>query len=88
MFEDKDYSKLTLEELQAEAKRIKNHELFSAGFVGLLIGVMIYGVAMNGFGILYIAIPLLLISGIVKGSQKLKQKLEQIQAEIAVKNEK
>ncbi|MFK7946282.1 MAG: hypothetical protein AB8G11_01740 [Saprospiraceae bacterium] len=86
MFEDKDYSKLTLEELQAEAKRIKNHELFSAGFIGLLIGIMIYGVAMNGFGILYIAIPLLLISGMVKGSQSLKVKLKEIEGLIKEKS--
>lgn len=80
MFDDKDYTKLTLEELQAEAKRIKRHEMFSAGFIGFLIGVMIYGVAMNGFGILYIGIPLLLIGGIAKGSQNLKEKLKEIKA--------
>lgn len=60
--------------------------MFSAGLVSLLIGVMIYGVAKNGFGFLYIAIPLLLISGIAKNSQSLKVKLKEIEKLIEEKH--
>jgi hypothetical protein len=45
---------------------------------------MVYRVAKNGFGFLYIFIPLILISGIYMNSQKLKHK--QIQAEINAEN--
>ncbi len=85
MFEKKDYSKLTLEELLIAEKKIKKNEVFSAGFIGFLIGVIVYGVAKNGFGFLYIFIPLLLIVGIAKNSQNLKQNLKQIRAEISAK---
>jgi hypothetical protein len=86
MFEKKDYSTLTLKELLAEEKKIKKSEIFSAGFIGFLIGIMIYGVVKNGFGFLYIAIPLLLIAGITKGSQIQKQNLKAIRAEINAKS--
>ena len=82
MFDKKDYSKLTLEELLAEGKKIKQGELLSGGFIGFLIGVMIYGLVKNGFGFLYLAIPLLLIAGIYKNSQVQKENLKQIQEEI------
>ena len=48
---------------------------------------MIYGVSKNGIGFLHIFIPLILISGIYKNSQKLKRNLKQIQAEINAKTQ-
>ena len=87
MFDKKDYSQLTLEELLIEEKKIKNNEAFSAGFIGLLIGVMVYGVVKNGFGFLYLAIPIFLIAGIYKNSQIQKQNLKEIQAEVINKKE-
>ena len=88
MLDKKDYSQLTLEELLIEEKKIKNNEILSAGLIGVLIGVMVYGVVKNGFGFLYIAIPLFLIAGIYKNSQIQKQNIKQIQAEINNKNAK
>lgn len=85
MSNHKDYSKLTLEELMIEEKKIKKKETIAAVIIGFLVGVMVYGVAKNGFGFLYIFIPLILISGIYKNSQQLKQHLKQIQAEINAK---
>ena len=81
-----DYSKMTLEELIAEEKRIKKMEITSAVGIGFLIGIMVYGVARNGFGFLYIFIPVLLIAGIARNSQSLKRKREQIRAEISTKS--
>ncbi len=86
MFDNKDYSAMRLEELLAEEKKIKRLGTFSAGLIGCLIGVIIYGVAKNGFGFLYIFLPLLMIFGIYKNSQSLKQKLEQIRGEISAKS--
>jgi len=86
MLDNKDYSKLALDELLTEEKKIKKAEITSAVLIGFLIGVIVYGVAKNGFGFLYIFIPLLLIAGIAKNSQNLKQKLEQIRAEISAKS--
>jgi hypothetical protein len=86
MLYKKDYTTLTLEELFVEEKKVKKTELLSAGLVGFLIGVMVYGVVKNGFGYLYLAIPLFLITIIYKNSQIQKQNLAQIQAEIINKS--
>jgi len=85
MPDNKDYSKLTLEELLIEEKKIKKNETIAAVIIGFLVGVMVYGVAKNGIGFLYIFIPLILIIGIFKNSQKLKHSRKQIQAEINTK---
>ena len=82
MLDNKDYAELALEELLAEEKKIKRMEITGAVVIGFLAGIMIYGVAMNGFGVLYIFIPLLLIGGIAKNGQNLKRNLKQIRAEI------
>ena len=86
MLDNKDYSKLTLEELLAEEKKIKKSEIISAFVIGFLVSVMVYGVAKNGFGFIYIFIPLILIGGVYKNSQKLKHHLKQIHAAINAKN--
>jgi len=85
MSDTKDYSKLTPEELSAQEKKLKRSEILSAVLVGFLVGVMIFGIAKNGFGFLYIFIPVLLIVGIVKNSQTQKSNLKEIQAEIAAR---
>lgn len=81
-----DYSKFTLEELLGEEKRLKRNEAFAAAGIGFLVGVMVYGVVRNGFGFLYIAIPLAMIVGIYRNSQSQKQNLQQIRAEISIRN--
>ncbi|MEA5458647.1 hypothetical protein VB796_06345 [Arcicella sp. LKC2W] len=86
MLDKKDYSKLTLEELLLEEKKVKQNEILSAGFIGFCVGVMIFGLVKNGFGFLYIVIPLVLISAFYKNSQVQKQKLKEIQSEIHNKN--
>ena len=83
-----DYSKMTLEELVAEEKKIKKMEITSAVAIGFLVGIMVYGVARNGFGFLYVIIPLLLIAGVARNSQSLKSKGGQIRAEISTKSSK
>lgn len=86
MSDDKDHSKLTHDELLAEEEKIKTMEITSAVIVGFLVGIMVYGVAKNGFGLLYIFIPLLLIAGIAKNSLSLRKKLKQVRTEINAKS--
>ena len=85
MSDKKDYSKLTLEELSKEEKGLKRNEIVSAVLVGFMIGVIIFGVAKNGFGFIYTVIPVVLILGIAKGSQKQKNNLKEIRSEIESK---
>ena len=86
--ENKDYSKLSLDELLIEEKKIKKSETVSALLIGFAAGVIIYGVVKNGFGFIYILIPSILIFLTYRNSLKLKQNLKQIQTEIAEKNTK
>lgn len=87
MSEQKDYSALSLEELLAEEKKIKRNEITGAVVIGFLIGVMIFGVASNGFGIIYTVIPIVLIGAIARHSGKQKQVLREIQTVIRAKEQ-
>lgn len=87
MSDNKDYTELGLEDLLIEEKKIKKQEITAAVFVGILVGIMVYGIVKNGFGFLYVAIPLVLISVIAKNSQRLKEKLKAVQAEIELKRD-
>ncbi len=77
---------MTPEDLLAEEKKIKQKGVISAVLIGISIGIMVYGVAKNGFGFLPIFLPCLLIYGIYRNAQPLQQELKQIQAEIKAKN--
>ncbi len=82
MLDKKDYSKLTLEELLAEQKKIKKNENLSAVIIGFFVGVIIFGLVKSGFGFVYISISLIFIFAIYRNSKTLKQNLMQIQTEI------
>lgn len=56
----KEFSQLTDKELLEEAKKMKSASVLHAFLIGLMIGVIIYGVAKNGFGF-FILLPLFLI---------------------------
>ena len=86
MIAKKDYKKLDVEELLAEEKRLKNREWTTRLIIGFLFGLMIYGVAKNGFGFIYIFFPLLLISGILINSKNQRQQLLSINQEIDLRN--
>ncbi len=85
MSEIKVYSKLTLEELVIEHKKLKKQQFYIAILIGILIGTIIYGLVIKGFGWLYISISIFMIYIINNGSKNLKQHLEQIKAEIETK---
>lgn len=86
MSDKKDYAKWTFEDLLKEEKKMKKNEIISAVIIGFLAGIMIFGVANNGFGFSYVVIPVLLILGIVKNSQNHKQKLKDLRTEITARN--
>ncbi|MBX3256161.1 MAG: hypothetical protein KF862_18635 [Chitinophagaceae bacterium] len=88
MPDNKDYSKLTLEELIAEEKKIKKDEITSGVITGVAIGIIVYGLVKNGFGLIYTLIPLLLIFMNYRSSQNRKKIRKQIQSEINAKNPK
>ncbi|MBK6978890.1 MAG: hypothetical protein IPH28_18835 [Cytophagaceae bacterium] len=87
MSDIKDYSKLTLVELLTEQKKIKKQQLFTAILIGILIGIILYGLATRGFGWVYVGVSVFMIFIINNGSKKLKEHLGKIQSEIEKKAE-
>jgi len=83
MTDQKDYTELTLEALRTEEQKLKRQNLTGNVFIGFLAGVMIYGLLKNGFGLLYTAIPLLIIAVVAKNGQSLQAKLKAVRAEMA-----
>jgi 4-amino-4-deoxy-L-arabinose transferase-like glycosyltransferase len=78
----KDYTQFTLEELLAEEKKMKKNEIYAALAIGFLIGIMVFGVAAKGFGLVYIGIPLVLIFAITRNSKAHLQNRQQLQTAI------
>jgi hypothetical protein len=74
MTDQKDYTELTLEALRTEEQKLKRQNLTGNVFIGFLAGVMIYGLVKNGFGLLYTAIPLLIIAVLAKNGQSIQAK--------------
>jgi hypothetical protein len=56
----KELSQLTDQELLAEAKKIRSFSIINAVFIGFLLGIVLYSVFNNSFGLLML-IPLYLI---------------------------
>ena len=82
----KDYTQFTLEELRSEEKKIKRNKTISAFLIGLLIGVMVYAVAMGNAGFISILLPMFLIAGVMKNSKKQIAELKEIQGVINYKS--
>ncbi len=82
---NKDIAAMTVEELQAEEKRARTEQITAAVFIGFLIGVIVYGVATRGFGLLYVGISLGLIFLISRNSNKTKQRLADIRSALEKK---
>ncbi len=85
MPDNKDYTQLTKEELLVEEKKTRNEMILAAVMIGFLIGVMVFGFARNGFGILYTVIPLGLIYLTHRNSNTTKEKLAKIKAALELK---
>lgn len=83
--ENKNYKNWGLEELKTAEKKINKQATISRFLIGYLVGVLIYGITLKGLGFLHIFLPVLLISGIYKQSQKQKLQHKEIQAAIRSK---
>jgi len=62
-------SELTNEELLAESKRTKLSPITNAFFIGFLIGIVVFSVVKNSYGMLTL-IPLYFIYKLVKESKR------------------
>lgn len=81
----KDLSTLSDEELLAEAKEMKSFSITNAFFVGFLLGIIIYSLVKNSWGMLTI-IPLYFIYKMVNDPKNKRSKeLEKLLKERNVK---
>ena len=88
MLENKDYAEWTLEALLIAEKKLKKKETISSVLIGVAIGILVYGVVINGFGFLRIFLPIALIYIFFRDLEKNKENLRQIRTEINNKHTK
>lgn len=81
MLSSKDYSKMTLEELVSEEKKMNSQKITIAVFIGMLIGIAVYSATHKGF---VLPVVLLIFSFLI-GSRD-SQNRKRIQAEISRRN--
>ncbi|MEY4539145.1 MAG: hypothetical protein RLZZ306_902 [Bacteroidota bacterium] len=82
MFEDKDYSKLTLEELIIEEKATKKKVTTFQVIAGIAVGVTLYAIFKRSVSFIHVALPLVSSFILRKNGENLKM----IQKEIQNKN--
>jgi uncharacterized membrane protein YbjE (DUF340 family) len=82
MFSSKDYSKMTLDELVSEEKKLQSQKIMIAVFIGFLVGLAVWSATHRGGFFLTI---LLLLFPLLIGSRYSKN-LKGIQAEISRRN--
>jgi len=64
----KELSELTDQELLDEAKKMKSNSIINAFFIGFLIGIVIYSIAVNNLGF-FTLIPLFLAYKLINSKQ-------------------
>jgi uncharacterized membrane protein YbjE (DUF340 family) len=82
MLSSKDYTKMTLEELEAEDKKMKSQKITTAVFIGFLVGVAVWTATHNKGFMLTV---MLLIFALYIG-KKTTENMKNIQAEISNRN--
>ena len=82
MATDEDYSKMTLDELVSEEKRLNSQKTLTAVLIGFFVGVAVWSATHEGKFIVTVG---LLISALVVGSSYNKKR-KRIQAEISRRN--
>ena len=82
MSTDKDYSKMTLDELVSEEKKFNSQKIITAALIGFFVGVALWSATSRGSFFTTIA---LLIFALVIGSSYTKKR-KSIQAEISRRN--
>ncbi|WP_461111480.1 hypothetical protein [Spirosoma jeollabukense] len=79
MLSSKDYSKMTLDELVAEQKKMKSQKILTALLIGALVGIAVWSATHKGSTLLTFG---LLIVGLLIGSRYSKN-LKNVQTEIS-----
>lgn len=80
-----DLTRMSLDELQRAEKRTRNERITVAVLIGFLIGVIIYGVATKGLGLLHTLLPAGLIILLTRSMGKTNQRMAAIRAELGKK---
>lgn len=70
---DKDLSQLTDQELVEEAKKVRSSSVTHALFIGFLLGIIVYSIAKNSWGMLTL-IPLYLVYRLVNDPKNKRNK--------------
>ena len=78
MFSNKDYSKMTLEELVSEQKIMKSRKTMTAVLIGVIVGIAVWSATHKGF-----ILPVILLFVAFLIGYRNSQDLERIQAEIS-----
>jgi len=76
---EKEVSNLTDEELLEAAKKITSSPIMNAVLIGFMVGIIIYSVAKNTWGLLTV-IPLFFIYKLINNSKKDKALEEEIKS--------
>lgn len=79
MFSGKDYTKMTLDQLVSEEKKMKSQKITIAVFIGVVIGIAVWSATHKGGFLLTIG---LLLFAVLIGSRYSKNRKD-IQAEIS-----
>ena len=77
MFLRKDYSKMTLDELVSEEKKLRSQKIITAVFIGFVIGIAIWSATHKGGFLTFILLIFSLLIGF-----RYSKNLKDIQAEI------
>jgi hypothetical protein len=75
----KEPSELTDQELLDEAKKMKSTSTINAAFIGFMVGIIIYSIVKNSWGIVTL-IPLFLIYKLVTNSKNKKPLEKELKA--------
>jgi hypothetical protein len=82
MFSTKDYSKMTLEELVSEEKKVKAQKTTIAVFIGVMVGAAVWAATHKG-GFFF---PVILLFFALRIGYRSTQNLKNIQMEISRKD--
>ena len=82
-----DLTRMSVEELQKAEKRIRTARITVAMFIGFLIGVIVYGLATKGFGLLHTMLPGGMILLLARSSANINQRMGEVRAELSRKQQ-
>lgn len=80
-----DYARMSPEELMIVERKVRRERITTAVLIGFLIGVIVYGVATKGFGLLHTLLPVALIVLLSRNSARNSQRLTAVRSELSRK---